>query len=146
MKKRLLVLLLCMLFVFTARVIANDDLAYLTHSKSFNTNESMLNSNWGTYIDTLKGEIKGSWFPPKYRNEVQVLFKINSKGQYQDLRIINPSSSKEDNQAAIDAIMFASPFKPLPRHINELMVKYTFPGESRQASKNKSSIQVITIN
>jgi hypothetical protein len=132
MKKRLLVLLLCMLFVFTARVIANDDLAYLTHSKSFNTNESMLNSNWGTYIDTLKGEIKGSWFPPKYRNEVQVLFKINSKGQYQDLRIINPSSSK--------------PFKPLPRHINELMVKYTFPGESRQASKNKSSIQVITIN
>lgn len=71
-------------------------------------------------------KLRSNWFPSKNSGEVEVIFKITKNGTYKNLRISKPSLNKADNQAAIEAVMYASPFKSFPDKANELMVKYQF--------------------
>jgi TonB family protein len=147
MKKRLLVFALTCCFIAGKGVFASDNTSYLYQLSGFKSDNNFSNTSWEPYIDKIKKELNASWFPPRYRDEVEVTFKITPDGLYKDIRIVNPSVEKEVSQAAIDAIMFASPFEPLPHQVKDITVKYTFPGEVRQAKNNKtSSIQVLINN
>lgn len=69
------------------------------------------------YLADLQRRIKKSWFPPRDQESCKtvVTFKVNSRGEMSDLRIQDSSGIATANQAALDAVRNAAPFRPLPQ-------------------------------
>lgn len=71
-----------------------------------------------SYLKEMQRRIKRAWFPPhccggNYRPP-KVLFKVQKNGKLSDLRIVSSSGVAIADQAAITAVINASPFYPLP--------------------------------
>lgn len=145
MRKTLVLLSICLALIISSKVFAIDQNAFLTTQNNI-YDKTFVDYDWLPYVDKMSQKLKSNWFPPKYGNNVEIIFKITKDGKYKDLRISKPSKYKEDNQAAIDAVMFTAPFDPVPIFVNELIVKYSFPGESKTAINNKEAIEVVVID
>ena len=93
-------------------------------SKPFNNNGSVENIvspnveniDYGPYMSDLQRQIKRVWFPPRQRGSkvTTVKFKIHGNGTVTDLLIQESSNNAQTDQAALEAIQEAAPFKPLP--------------------------------
>lgn len=101
-----------------------------TSLNEFTSQNLQKNFNWNNYIKKMDQKLFSHWFPSKNNNKVEVIFNITKNGTYKNLRISKPSSNKKDNQAALEAVMYSSPFKPFPNQAKELMVKYTFSNQN----------------
>lgn len=68
------------------------------------------------YMSDVQRRIKRAWFPPQGMESLPVilLFKVHSEGEISDLRIQRSSGRAIVDQAAVQAVMNAAPFRPLP--------------------------------
>ena len=64
----------------------------------------------------LQRRIKRAWFPPRGQESrrVKVIFKVHSQGELSDLRVEGSSGVAIADQAALQAVTNAAPFRPLP--------------------------------
>jgi protein TonB len=73
----------------------------------------------GEYANLIKERIKGKWFiPSNLRNSqghTTVVFFIDREGRFANARIVTSSGSNSLDLAALNAIMEANPFPPLPK-------------------------------
>jgi len=145
MKKILALVCFSFIIVISSQVLASDHSVFKP-KKNLISNSNFSNYNWIPYINKVDKDLKSNWFAPKYGNNVEIVFKITKQGTYKNLRITNPSKSIEDNQAAIDAVMYSSPFKPIPGSAKELMIKYNFPSRNVSTTIKHEPIQVVVLN
>jgi len=85
--------------------------------------------DFGPYMADLQRRIKRAWFPPKgYESKrVVVVFKVHRDGALSDLRIDHSSGVAVADQAGLDAVQHASPFRPLPAGASENVdIQFTF--------------------
>lgn len=120
--------------------LANNQQIYFTNSGT-KIEEKVLNYNWNNYINELDQKLKSNWFHSKKSQDVEISFKITKDGKYKDIKILKPSINTNDNLAAIDAVLYTAPFKPIPLNINNIEIKYTF-----NINNNNSLIKVIVVN
>jgi len=69
------------------------------------------------YMEDLQRRIKRAWLPPNKEHErdrVIVVFKIHNDGALTNLRLDKSSGERFTDQAALQAVEHASPFRPLP--------------------------------
>ena len=99
-------------------------------------NQEKLNKNnandvdFVPYMRELQRRIKRNWHPPR-RDEskrVQVLFKLNKKGDLLRLNISKSSGNIEADDAALEAIKMSAPFRPLPPEYqgSDIDIQFTF--------------------
>jgi len=86
--------------------------------------------DFGPYMRELQRRIKRNWHPPR-RDEskrVQVLFKLNKKGDLLRLNISKSSGNIEADDAALEAIKMSAPFRPLPPEYqgSDIDIQFTF--------------------
>lgn len=144
MKKYFALLITGLALMISTQVIATDQPSNPANTQTI-LNQNLSNYNWMPYVNKVDKELKSNWFAPKYGEEVEVMFKISKDGTYKNLRITSPSTNKNDNQAALDAVMFASPFKPIPGVAKELVIKYNFPARNSTTSHHQEPIQVVVL-
>lgn len=87
-------------------------------------------SYWNSYMADLQRRIKLNWTPPqsaKSKN-VEVLMKIAKDGRLLSCDVSNSSSLQAVDKAALEAVKFTAPFKPLPYEYKAQYVdiKFTF--------------------
>lgn len=72
--------------------------------------------DFGPYMQDLQRRIKRAWFPPRGQESrrVKVIFKINTNGELSALRISGSSGVAIADQAALQAVQNAAPFRQLP--------------------------------
>ncbi len=72
--------------------------------------------DFGPYMADLQRQIKRSWFPPKGIGEKRavVVFKIHADGSISHLRLDDSSGVASVDKSGVDAVLKASPFRPLP--------------------------------
>lgn len=77
---------------------------------------SAANLDFGPYMADLQRRIQRAWFPPRDHesDRVQVIFKVHSPGDLTDLRIQRSSGVAISDQAALQSVQNAAPFRPLP--------------------------------
>ncbi|MBX9689706.1 MAG: TonB family protein [Candidatus Obscuribacterales bacterium] len=81
------------------------------------------------FMIELQRKIKRSWFPPKeYQSRrVKVLFKVHQNGQLSNLRVTQSSDVAVADQAALNAVESAAPFRHLPDGAPENVdIEFTF--------------------
>lgn len=85
---------------------------------------------WGPYTDRLHEKINQRWqqIAIDTSREARVRFVINRQGQLGDVEITRTSGSAIADQSAMQAVLSAAPFEPLPRESTEeaLVVNFTF--------------------
>ncbi len=69
------------------------------------------------YMSEVQKQINNSYTPPKSHDSAKValLFTVNRKGEISNLRLADSTGSSETDQAALQAVKKAAPFKPLPK-------------------------------
>lgn len=139
-KKRFLLLAILFVLNTSTNSLATNQHIYFTNSDT-KIEEKILNYNWDIYINELDQKLKSNWFHSKDCQDVEISFKITKDGRYKDIKVLKPSINTNDNLAAIDAVLYTAPFKPIPLDINNIEVKYTF-----NTKKNNSLIKVIVAN
>ncbi len=87
--------------------------------------------DFGPYMANLQRTIKRNWFVTKYANSkterAVVFFKVNKNGNLSHLQIMEPSGSKEYDQAVLQSVKKAAPFGPLPAGAdNSVGIEFTF--------------------
>lgn len=90
---------------------------------------AVIDPDFTAYMADLQRRIKRSWFPPKHteKNRVKVMFKIHEDGTMSNLRISAPAGIAIADQAALQAVQSAAPFKHLPNGSPENVdVEFTF--------------------
>lgn len=82
------------------------------------------------YMLGVDKKVKLYWNPPKSDQDykVVVLFRIEHDGYLKSIEVIRPSGSIEADKAAINAVVSAVPFDPLPSDYKKdiLPVQFTF--------------------
>ena len=85
--------------------------------------------DFGPYMADLQRRIKRAWFPPKGQESkrVVVVFKIHRNGELSHLRLDHTSGMAIADQAALNAVQNAAPFRPLPPGAPEdVDIQFTF--------------------
>lgn len=85
--------------------------------------------DFGPYMADLQRRIKRAWFPPRGQESrrVVVIFKVHSQGELSDLRIDKSSGVATADQAALEAVRNAAPFRPLPNGAPSVVdIQFTF--------------------
>ncbi len=85
--------------------------------------------DFGPYMADLQRRIKRAWFPPRGQESrrVVVIFKVHSGGELSDLRIDKSSGVATADQAALEAVRNAAPFRPLPNGAPSVVdIQFTF--------------------
>ncbi|MBY0357710.1 MAG: TonB family protein [Candidatus Obscuribacterales bacterium] len=91
--------------------------------------DSTKDVDFGPYMADLQRRIKRAWFPPRGQESrrVVVIFKVHSGGELSDLRIDKTSGTSLADQAALQAVTNAAPFRPLPSGApNVVDIQFTF--------------------
>jgi len=94
--------------------------------------QTSLNSNgpdFGPYMADLQLRIKRQWFPPKgcESKRVVAIFRVHRDGHISDLKLVTGSGVPEADDAALNAIQKASPFRALPTGASEAAgIQFTF--------------------
>jgi TonB family protein len=85
--------------------------------------------NFTEFMTELQRKIKRAWFPPRdlASKRVKVMFKIHTDGQLSNLRISSSSGFAVADQAALNAVETAAPFRHLPEFAPENVdIEFTF--------------------
>ncbi len=85
--------------------------------------------DFGPYMADLQRRIKRAWFPPRGQESrrVVVVFKVHSQGELSDLRIDKSGGTAIADQAALQAVQNAAPFRPLPPGAPSVVdIQFTF--------------------
>lgn len=101
--------------------------------------------DFGPYMADLQRRIKKAWFPPRGQESrrVVVIFKIHSQGELSDLRIDRSSGVASADQAALQAVQNAAPFRPLPNGAPAVVdIQFTFDYNVMGGSGNGRFSQV----
>lgn len=141
MKKFQILLCSFLLLFIGVKAIANDQ---TTLTK--NTSTTSISINDELYIKKIDKALKSNWFPQKNNEQVDVEFTITKSGTYKHLKITRASKNEMDNQAAIEAVMFTSPFSSIPKLNKEVRIKYTFPCYKEMSSNKTLSNPIIVLN
>lgn len=118
--------------------IYTNSLLYNANSEAWNiynnpkykntTNENEV--DFTLYMKVLQEKIKQLWEPPQYnkKNRVVVQFKISRDGRLLSPSIIESSGYSNVDNAALKAVISASPFAPLPAGYKEesIEIKFSF--------------------
>ena len=101
----------------------------LVHSVVSNQ-ESSAEPDFGPYMRELQRRIKMNWDPPKGNDAKRVilLFKISKSGRLLSCNVLKSSGIKKVDNAALEAVFYASPFRPLPVEFKgeSIDVKFVF--------------------
>ena len=123
---------------FEAALKIKDDLdvkqalAAITVPEEYRTKPSVEASadvDFGPYMADLQRRIKRQWFPPRGKETLRVrtIFKIDSDGAISKLQIDEGSGSKQADDAALEAVQNAAPFRPLPAGAPQVVdIQFTF--------------------
>lgn len=87
------------------------------------------NVDFGPYMADLQRRIKRAWYPPRGQESkrVVVIFKVHTGGELSDLRIDKSSGTAIADQAALQAVTNAAPFRPLPSGAPSVVdIQFTF--------------------
>lgn len=78
--------------------------------------EASTDCDYGPYMADLQRRAKRQWFPPRGQESRRpvVTFTIGSDGSISNLRIVRSSGASVADEASLQAIRAASPFRPLP--------------------------------
>ncbi|MDZ4833391.1 MAG: energy transducer TonB [Candidatus Melainabacteria bacterium] len=85
--------------------------------------------DFGPFMAALELKIKSEWSPPKRSdsNRALVLFTLDKNGNASRIRLEKSTGSELGDQAALDAVEHASPFRHLPQGAPETVdVSFTF--------------------
>lgn len=85
--------------------------------------------DFGPYMADLQRRIKRAWFPPRGQESrrVVVQFKVATGGELSGLRIEHSSGVAIADQAALQAVQNAAPFRPLPAGAPPIVdIQFTF--------------------
>ncbi len=88
---------------------------YIKEEKRENINKTE-DVDFTPYMQKLQNDIKRNWNPPK-TNESRhtvVLFKVSKTGELLKLDLKKSSGCEECDKAAAEAVIYTSPFEPLP--------------------------------
>ncbi len=80
------------------------------------------------YMEDLNQKIYCNWFAPnvKCAKSSVVSFDISADGSISNVHFIKRSMDTKYDEAALNAVLKATPFKPLPSGKNSITVKYFF--------------------
>lgn len=152
---------ICLLFgiLFLLSLIsvqAKENLLYdasQTEQKKASVEEE---ADWAPYMRELQRRIKNNWKPPRdpyVSNSVVLMFKISKDGRLLSNSIHKSSGSEKYDKAAVDALIAAAPFRPLPSEYKKesVEIQFTFDyrvfGDSRRRySNSESAIKVLEDN
>lgn len=93
------------------------------------TPASTKDPDFSEYMADLQRRIKRAWFPVKEHEtrKVKVMFKVHTNGELSNLRISQSSGFALSDQAALQAVNTAAPFKHLPQNAPENVdIEFTF--------------------
>ncbi len=85
--------------------------------------------DFGPYMADLQRRIKRAWFPPKGNESkrVVVVFQVHKNGEMSNLRLDHSSGFALADQAALQAVQNAAPFRPLPPGAQDSVdIQFTF--------------------
>ncbi len=86
--------------------------------------------DFGPYMRELQRRIKRRWNPPRGNESKRVvlLFKVSKDGRLLSLKIHTNSGNQESNNAALQAVKEAAPFRPLPPEYRkpDIDIQFTF--------------------
>lgn len=80
-------------------------------------NEENKGPDFDLYVKELQKKIKKYWNPPRNKEckRVVLLLKIGRDGKLLSKKVLFSSGFSDVDKAAIDAVLLASPFSPLPK-------------------------------
>lgn len=72
--------------------------------------------DWGSYMQSVQTKIKKHWHPTKEASskKVKVQFSVGKTGKVHNLKLTKSSGSPACDKSALQAVMAAAPFAPLP--------------------------------
>jgi TonB family protein len=86
--------------------------------------------DFGPYMRELQGKIKRNWDPPKSDNSKRVvlIFTIAKDGRLLNVRIGKSSGIPSADRAAVSAVEYSAPFRPLPKEFrgSDIDIHFTF--------------------
>lgn len=92
--------------------------------------DAIKTADFGPWMSALKRKIKMNWHPPKGEESRQVIlaFKVAKDGRLLTCSVLKSSGLKAADDAAIQAVKAAAPFKPLPPEHKgaDVDIKFTF--------------------
>ena len=92
--------------------------------------DALREPDFGPYMIELQRKIKRRWNPPRGNESKRVvlLFKVKRDGSLISLKMFKSSGVQEADQAAIDAVKLAAPFRPLPPEYrgDDIDIQFTF--------------------
>lgn len=96
---------------------------------------------WAPYMRELQRQIRSNWVPPKFDFSARVIlvFTIEKDGRLSKSAVYKSSGVAAADEAAIEALKKAAPFKPLPAEFkgNSIDIQFTF--DYNVFGKNNSS-------
>jgi TonB family protein len=112
-----LMLLLALILGLISMFAARENLKSSAPSKPSQSLRSADGTvNFEDYMSVMQRRIKRSWFPPKNARSLrgEVLFKVHSDGSMSNLRMLKSTNLAIADQAMLNAVENAAPFRPLP--------------------------------
>lgn len=90
--------------------------------------DAIAEPDFGPWMRDVEARIKRNWDPPKsdQSKRVVIRFTVAKDGRLVRTRILRPSGSATADRAAINAIEYSAPFKPLPRESRDSSVDINF--------------------
>lgn len=92
--------------------------------------DALAEPDFGPYMRDLQAKIKRNWDPPKsdQSKRVVLVFTIAKDGRLLHVRIGRSSGIPSVDRAALSAVQYSAPFKPLPREYrgSDIDINFTF--------------------
>jgi len=92
--------------------------------------DALAEPDFGPYMRELQAKIKRNWDPPKSEQSKRVVlvFTIAKDGRLLKTRVYKSSGIPSADKAAISAVEYSAPFKPLPREFrgSDIDINFTF--------------------
>lgn len=120
------IVLFCVSLFLLCPVFA-DDTSYNDRYKGI----SATNNDFSGYMETLKGQIQKSWYPPEcleHDGHALVKFSVTRSGDVYSVEMLESSGDPVFDESALEAIRKASPFNHFPAATTRgmLTINYSF--------------------
>lgn len=92
--------------------------------------DAIAEPDFGPWMRDLQAKIKRNWDPPKSDNSKRVvlIFTIAKDGRLLHVRVLKSSGIPSADRAAISAVEYSAPFRPLPKEFrgSDIDINFTF--------------------
>lgn len=92
--------------------------------------DAVAEPDFGPWMRDLQSKIKRNWDPPKadQSKRVVLVFAVAKDGRLLHVRVARSSGVPSADKAAISAVEYSAPFKPLPREFrgSDIDINFTF--------------------